>query len=204
MENKKWIFLTLVGGVLMIIGSAVGSTAFYEFLYSIFSDYLSEDLEPLLSGILAVISFLAAGGGYTVIAGVILVMIKQYRLGRIIISFGTGFGILGIVVYIAYYVVNLTGIITNPTILAYLSQIYGLFTFNTGFGFAGTILAVIGKMGIRKPKKPVKEQPEVLTPPEDAASEVFDAQVKYCPSCGKAVPLLANFCNECGTDFDNR
>ena len=98
MENKKWIILTLIVGALMIIGSAVGSLAFYEFLYNIFSDYITDDLKPLISGILAIISFLAAGGGYTVIAGVILVMLNQYRLGRIIISFGTGFGILGIIV----------------------------------------------------------------------------------------------------------
>ncbi|TFF89803.1 MAG: zinc ribbon domain-containing protein [Promethearchaeota archaeon] len=201
MENKKWIFLTLIGAVLMIIGSAVGSTAFYAFLYNVFSDYISDDLKPLISGILAIISFLAAGGGYTVIAGVVLVVLKWYRLGRIIISFGTGFGLLAIIVYIAYYVVNLTGIITDPTMLAYLTEIYGLFSFNTGFGFGGTVLAVIGRMGLKKQKEITKETP---APQEEEASEVFDAQVKYCPNCGKAVPLKANFCNECGTDFDER
>lgn len=201
MENKKWIFLTLIGGALMIVGSAVGSIAFYEFLYSIFSDYIAEDLRPLLSGILAIISFLAAGGGYTVIVGVIFVLLNQYRLGRIIISFGTSFGIIGVIVYIMYYIVSLTGIITNPTIIAYLTQIYGLFSFNTGFGLAGTILAIIGRMGLKQPKKVMEESP---IPQEENASEVFDAQVKYCPNCGKALPLHANFCNECGTDFGER
>jgi hypothetical protein len=86
MENKKWIVLTLIGGVLMIIGSTVGTIAFYQFLYSLVSDYISEDFKPLISGILGIISFLAAGGGYTVIAGIILYMLKQYRLGRIIIT----------------------------------------------------------------------------------------------------------------------
>ena len=146
------------------------------------------------------ISFLAAGGGYTVILGVILVLLNRYRLGRIIISFGTGFGILGIIVYIAYYVVKLTGIITNPTILTFLTQIFGLFYFNSGFGFAGTILAVIGKIGLKKPEKTVTE----IASSEEEASEVFDTQVKYCPHCGKAIPLHANFCNECGANFDER
>ena len=200
MENKKWILLTLIGGVLMIIGSAVGSVAFYEFLYNLLSDYIAEDLKPLISAILAIISFLAAGGGYTVIAGLILFVIKQYRLGRIIITFGTGFGLIGIVVYITYYIVNVTGIITNPTILAYLTQIYGLFSFNSGFGFAGTILAVIGRMGLKKPKTIVKEEP----PTEEESAEVIDTQVKYCPNCGKPIPLQANFCSECGVDFEER
>ena len=201
MENKKWILLTLIGGVLMIIGSAVGSIAFYEFLYNVVSDYVAEDLKPLISVILAIISFLAAGGGYTVIAGLILVMLKQYRLGRIIISFGTGFGLIGIIVYITYYIVNATGIITNPTILAYLTQIYGLFSFNSGFGFAGTILAVIGRMGLKKPKEIVKEN---SISQDEEASEDAKIQVKYCPNCGKEVPLHANFCNDCGLDFEDR
>jgi predicted nucleic acid-binding Zn ribbon protein len=200
MENKKWILLTLIGGVLMIIGSAVGSIAFYEFLYNILADYVTEDLKPLISAFLVIISFLAAGGGYTVIAGLIIFMIKQYRLGRIIISFGTGFGLIGIIVYITYYIVNVTGIITNPTVLAYLTQIYGLFSFNSGFGFAGTVLAVIGRMGLKKPKAIVKEEPAS----EEESAEVIDTQVKYCPNCGNAIPLNANFCSECGVDFEER
>jgi len=202
MENKKWIFISLLGGALMIIGSAVGTTAFYEFLYNVFSGYLTEDLKPLVQGILAFISFLAAGGGYTVIAGVILVMLKQYKFGRIIISFGTGFGLIGIIVFIAYYIVNLTGIITDPVIIAYLNQIYGLFSFNSGFGFAGTVLAVIGRIGLKKPKVPIKEEEEV--PIENEAAEVFNTDTKYCPNCGKPVPAHANFCNECGTNFGER
>jgi hypothetical protein len=201
MENKKWIILTLIGGVLMIIGSAVGTVAFYEFLYNLVSDYVSAGFIPLISGILGIISFLAAGGGYTVIAGVILYMLKQYRLGRIIIIFGTGFGLIGIIVFITYYVVDLTGIITNPTILAYLAQIYGFFSFNTGFGFVGTALAAIGRLGLKKPKTVIVEK---LEPEEKEDSEVFDTQVKYCPNCGKALPINANFCNECGTNFGER
>jgi hypothetical protein len=200
MKNKKWIFITLVGAALMIIGSAIGTTAFYEFLYHLFSDYMTAELKPLISSVLAVISFLAAGGGYTVIAGVILVILNQYRLGRIIISFGTGFGIIGIIVYISYYIINFTGIITDPMILAYVEQIYGLFTFNSGFGFVGTILAIIGKFGLRRPEEEAKESLQG----KEEASEVFDTQVKYCPNCGNALPINANFCNECGTEFGKR
>jgi hypothetical protein len=185
----------------MIIGSAVGTTAFYEFLYNLFSNYINTDLKPIISDVLTIISFIAAGGGYTVIVGLILVILHQYRLGRIIISFGTGFGIIGIIVYISYYIINLTGIITDPTILSHIEQIYGLFTFNSGFGFVGTILVIIGKFGLKKPEEETKELPKDK---EEEASEVFDTQVKYCPSCGKAVPIHANFCNECGTEFEER
>jgi hypothetical protein len=129
-------------------------------------------------------------------------MLNQYRLGKIIIIFGTGFGILGILVFITYYVVNLTGIITDPVILIYLNQIYGLFSFNTGFGFAGTILAAIGRLGLRKPKTILKEPSKAEK--EEEPSKVFETQVKYCPNCGKALPINANFCNECGADFEKR
>lgn len=192
MENKLWIILTLIGGTLMIIGSAVGSIAFYEFLYNLFSENIADEFKPTISAILSILSILAAGGGYTVIAGVIFAMLNQYRLGRILISLGTSFGILGIVVFIAYYVIDFSGIITNPTILGFINQIYGIFTFNSGFGFAGTILAVIGRMGLKEPEEEAEEEPE------------DDTQVKYCPNCGEALPIHANFCNECGMDFGER
>ena len=201
MENKKWILLTLLGGVLMIIGSAVGSVAFYEFLYNVLVDYFPEDFKPIASASLTIISFLAAGGGYTVIAGTILIILNQYRLGRIIISFGTSFGLIGIIVYFTYYTVNFTGIITDPTILAYLAQIYGFFSFNTSFGFTGTILSVIGRLGLKKKKTEIEDK---IEPEVEEASDVFDTQLKYCPNCGKSLPFNANFCNECGTDIGKR
>jgi hypothetical protein len=199
-KNIKWICITLLGAALMVIGSAVGTTAFYEFLYNIFSDYINPDLKPIILNVLSIISFLAAGGGYTVIVGLILVILNQYRLGRIIISFGTGFGIIGIIVYISYYIINFTGIITDSTILSHIEQIYGLFTFNSGFGFVGTILVIIGKFGLKKPEEEEKE----LLQSKEEATEVFDTQVKYCPNCGTALPVHANFCNECGTEFGER
>jgi hypothetical protein len=199
-KNIKWICITLLGAALMVIGSAVGTTAFYEFLYNIFSDYINPDLKPIILNVLSIISFLAAGGGYTVIVGLILVILNQYRLGRIIISFGTGFGIIGIIVYISYYIINFTGIITDSTILSHIEQIYGLFTFNSGFGFVGTILVIIGKFGLKKPEEEEKE----LLQSKEEATEVFDTQVKYCPNCGNALPVHANFCNECGTEFGER
>lgn len=200
MEKKYWIILTLIGGTLMIVGSAVGSTAFYDFLYSIFIKYVSDDLKPVIDEFLRVISIIAAGGGYTVIAGVILAMLNLYRLGRFLISLGTSFGVLGIVVYCSYYIIQFTGIITDPTILDYLETIYGLFTFNSGFGFAGTVLAAIGKMGLKEPEEEAEEKPEVE--PEEVSED--DTQVKYCPNCGEALPIHANFCNECGMDFKER
>jgi vacuolar-type H+-ATPase subunit I/STV1 len=134
-------------------------------------------------------SFLAAGGGFTVIVGVILVMLNLYRSGRIIISFGTCFGIIVIIVCITYFIVYLSGIITSPLTLSFLSQISGLFCFNFYFGLAGTVLAVIGRRGFKKPKEMAKE---TSTAEDEEASEVFDTQVNYWPNRRKDLPLHAS------------
>ena len=170
MEKKKSIVLTLIGGTLMIIVSVVGSTPFYEFVIRKISHNTPEDLKALFSSIIAIMSFLAAGRGFTVIAGAILVMLNQYRMARIIISFTTGFGLSVIIICITYYIVNLTGIITSPLILTFLSQLSGLFSFYFYFGFAGTFLAVIGR---RKLKNPIEMAKQTSTPEDEKASEVF-------------------------------
>jgi ribosomal protein L40E len=65
---------------------------------------------------------------------------------------------------------------------------------NSGLAFTGTVLAVVGRYGIKKPEKVEKE---VST--EKAKSNNLG---KLCPKCGEKLPIKANFCNQCGTTFD--
>lgn len=178
MEEKKGIVLTLIGGALMIIVSVVGSTPFYEFVIRKISDSIPEDLKALFSSIIIIMSLLAAGGGFTVIAGAILVMLNQYRMARIIISFGTGFGLSVITICVTYYNINLNGVLYykyywSPLILTFLSQLSGLFSFIFYFGLAGTVLAVIGRRMLKNPKEMTKE---TSTP-------------KFAPNYRKELPL---------------
>jgi len=153
MKNLIWILLCFLGGILMIIGSAIGSAVFYVYLANLLSFYISPDFMPLVSVILIILEYIAFFGGYSVIVGAILILINQIRLGKIIIMVATSFGMLGLVVYISTWILGSPGITVSPAVQAILNQMYSLFTYNAGFAFTGTILAVIGRYGIKKPEK---------------------------------------------------
>lgn len=137
----------------MIIGSAIGSAEFYVYLADLLSSYISPDFMPLVSVILIVLEYIAFFGGYSVIVGAILIMINQIGLGRIIIMVATSFGMLGLVFYVGIWILGYSGIAVSSTVQTILDQMYSLFTYNSGLAFTGTILAVIGRYKIKKPKK---------------------------------------------------
>jgi len=153
MKISIWILLCFLGGILMIIGSAIGSAEFYVYLANLLSSYISPEFMPLVAVILTVLQFIALYGGYSVIVGTFLILIDLIRLGKIIIMVATGFGMLGLIFYVGIWILGYSGIAVSPTVQAILDQMYSLFTFNSGLAFAGTILAVIGRYGIKKPEK---------------------------------------------------
>jgi len=157
MKNLIWILVCFLGGILMIIGSACGSALFYGYLANIVSSYISSEFMPLVYAILTVLEYISFYGGYFVIVGVILILINQIRLGKIIIMIATSFGMLGLVFYVCMWILGLPSITVSPAVQTILDQIYSLFTYNSGFAFTGTILAVLGRYGIKRPKKVEKQ-----------------------------------------------
>lgn len=157
MKNLTWILLCFLGGILMIIGSATGSAEFYVYLADLVSSYISPEFLPLVAAILTVLGYIALFGGYSVIVGTILILINQIKLGRIIIMIATSFGMLGLVFYIGTLILAHPSITVSPAVQTILDQINSLFIYNTGLAFTGTILAVIGRYGIKKPEKVKKE-----------------------------------------------
>jgi len=153
MKNLIWILLCFLGGILMIIGSAIGSAVFYVYFANLVSSYISPEFMPLVAVILTILEFIAFYGGYSVIVGAILILIDQIKLGKIIIMVATSFGMLGLVFYVGTLILGNSGIAVSPAVQAILDQMYSLFTYNTGLAFTGTILAVIGRYGIKKPEK---------------------------------------------------
>jgi len=198
MENKNlfWIFLIVLGGIFMVIGSAIGSAFFYQFLYTNLAvPYAAPEFLPLLQSILTVLQYIAFYGGYSVLVGAFLILIKQTRIGKIIIMIATSFGMLGLVIYALTWAVGYFSISLNPSLQLILAQIYSLFTFNTGIGFTGTVLAVLGRYGVKKSEKAAKESSTSNKKSKNSSDS------KACPKCGAKLPLKANFCNKCGTNF---
>lgn len=159
MRNKTGLTLLIIGGILMIISSAVGSTGIYEFLYDLISTEVHPNLIPILKATLFVVKVIADWGGGAIIVGAILVILKQIRLGKWIIGVGLTFGSLALIVWLISQIVDVTDVISDPQILSYLDRLKGFFSYGTSLQFMGVGIALIGRNFIKKSKK-VKEKAE--------------------------------------------
>jgi len=198
MKNKNlfWILICILGGVLMIIGSATGSASFYQYLYSLALPYIGLEFLPFFQVILTILEYIAFYGGYSVLVGAFLILIKMMRVGKIIITIATSFGLLGLIVYAITWAVGNFGLPLDPPVQLILAEIYSIFTFNSGMAFAGTIVAVIGRYGVKRTEKMEKESST-----DEEKSNITKNGSKFCPDCGATLPLKANFCNKCGKNF---
>lgn len=197
MKHKIGITLMVIGGILMIFSSAIGSIGVYELLYDLISTEVPPNLIPLLRIMLKVLRFIADTGGGAVILGAIFIGLDFLRFGKWLVGIGLTFGSLALIIWIISTIVDITGIITDPEILSALDRLKGFFTYNTGMQFIGVTIAVIGRNAIKKPKKVKEEKVEEV---ESLAPLPF--QNINCPNCGTSLPFNANFCSECGSSFE--
>ncbi len=198
MKKYFWIFLCILGGILMIIGSATGS-AFYQYLYNLALPYIAPGLLPLVQALLTVLEYISFYGGYSVLVGTFLILIKHSRLGKIIIMIATSFGMLGLIIFAITWIVRYLGLPLDTQADLILTQIHSLFTYNSGMAFIGTALAVLGRYGVKRSEKAEKESSKIKEYNEITSSSNSDS--KFCPNCGAKLPLKANFCNKCGKNF---
>lgn len=147
MQNKKWVILCIIGGILMILGSTIGSIAFFEMIFGLLQGILSQSLLKIVDLVLKVLAYIAGGGGVSVIIGAILVGIGVYRLGKIIIAIGAGMGLIGFIIYIIVSILN--GSIANELIAIIIQAING------GYGFIGVLLTIIARTGMKVEEKVV-------------------------------------------------
>ena len=200
MKYKFWILVLIAGGILMIVGGATGGE-FYGKLLTELNDagFIPPEFEPLLASIILVIGFIANYGGYSVLVAVFLILIKWNRLGRIIITIATSFGMLGLLIYGVSWAVGYFGFPLSPTWSNILTEVHGIFTFQSGLALAGTAVSVVGKFGLKRAEKAYEEKAEEAIEEDEARD---DAGTKFCPECGAKLPAHANFCNKCGKNFD--
>lgn len=205
MRNKVGVVLLIIGGILMIMSSVIGSIGVYEFLRDYISNQLPSDLnwlKQILAVLVEILRWIANTGGGAVIVGAVLIMLEHYRFGKWLIGIGLTFGSLALIIWLISEITRLTGVS-----IPYVDQLKGIFTYNTGMQFIGVFVAILGRNFIKKPKEAEEEKVEQDEFSGDAESSepiVMSSYNKYCPNCGSPLPLNANFCNECGTSFDNR
>ncbi|MFX1289237.1 MAG: hypothetical protein ACFFFY_11845 [Promethearchaeota archaeon] len=160
MKHTTGIFLLIIGGICMIIGSVTGAIQIFETIYLIVANQWPE-YEPIFNIIVNIIfRWIADLGGVAVIAGAILIAVGARRLGKFIITLGLAFGTIALIIWILSMIINLTGIITDPTIVFYIEELYNRFNYGTGLGFVGVVIAIIGRAFVRK-VKPKKLEEEI-------------------------------------------
>lgn len=194
----------IIGGAMMILSSTVGSIGIYEFLRDYVSTEVNPDLKPLLDNVINVIRFIADWGGGAIIFGAFLIMVNQYRLGKWIIGIGLAFGSLALIIWLITNGIEIFGIEVNAQVEIYLTNLKGFFTYGASLQFIGVTIAIIGRWFIKKPKKDKKDKKAELDEKETESTEDNSTETKHCPNCGVSLPLSANFCNDCGTDFEDR
>lgn len=212
MKHKVGFTLLIIGGAIMIYTSTVGSIGVFEFLYDLAKDQWPA-YEQIFYYILTVFRWIADLGGVAVIAGAVIILLGAVRLGKFIIWVGLAFGTLALIVWVITHIVNSTGIITDPDILNFINTLYNQFSYGTVLSFVGTVIAIIGRLSVRKvrSKKDIIEKKEDLSAVEGKAlepeqevtiDESKPLEKKYCPECGTELPVFANFCRNCGKTFD--
>ncbi len=195
-RNRIGIILLIIGGILMIISSAIGSIGIYEFLRDYVNGQINiEWIKQVFNFLVEILRWIANIGGGAVIVGAIFIALGSFRFGKWLVSIGLTFGTLALIIWVISQIVNATNFITDPQILGYLARLEGFFTYNTGLQFGGVTLAIIGRNFIKKPKK-IEEEIEEKEEIESTTPLPF--QNIHCPNCGISLPFNAEFCSECG------
>jgi hypothetical protein len=217
-RNKIGIILLIIGGIMMLISFTLGSIGVYEFIASWITSNITPDfawVEPIVDIFLLILRWIADLGGGAVIIGALIILTGRYKLGKWIVSIGLAFGTLTLIIWILTQVVPIGDIITDPVILGYIASIASLVEVNTIFQISGVAVAIVGRTLVKKPKEAKKKEiEEVEEVPEVEETEVIEEKKEidsqppvpfqniHCPNCGASLAFNANFCSECGTNFD--
>ena len=141
MKHKKWVFLCIIGGALMITSSLVGSVGFYGRLLSLASGIVSAEVRAVLEIILMVFTYIAAAGGISVIVGALIAGYSSNFAGRLVVGMGLGTGLVSIIILLATSIYGGSSVGDLPTIL--------ITSFNGTYGLVGVILSIFGRMKLK-------------------------------------------------------
>lgn len=141
MEHKKWVILCLIGGILMVLSSLVGSLGFIGTLISLISGILGPEYEQLFSTLVTILTYIAAGGGFSVIVGALIAGYGPDRLGRIVVGLGIGTSLIGLIILLITTLIGGTSIGDLPSVL--------FSAFNGTYGLLGVILSIFSRKRLK-------------------------------------------------------
>ncbi len=141
MEHKKGVILCIIGGALMLLSSVVGRLGFLGTLITLLYGNVTPEIQQILEIILTIFSYIAAGGGISVIIGAFVAGFSSDFVGRLIVGLGMGASLISLIILLV------TSIIGGSTINNLLSIL--LTTFNNAYGLAGVVISIIARRKLK-------------------------------------------------------
>ncbi|MHA1148009.1 MAG: hypothetical protein ACTSR8_07155 [Promethearchaeota archaeon] len=149
--QRKITFL-FIGGILMIISSISGTIALHYIIVQTASGLIdSEQVGQYFMFFLVFCSIIADSGGFAVILGTILIILNHYKMGRVIVTLGTGVGLIGLLFLVS---LQLGSGMYNEV---FGDLIYGLSSLSGFIGIFGYSIVILARKNL--------EYPEVLEEP---------------------------------------
>ena len=202
MKHVTGVILIIIGGIFMIISSAVGSLGIFQFIYQLAATQWPT-YEPIFNIIINVIlKWIADLGGIAVIAGAIFILMGALKFGKFIVYIGLAFGTFALIIWAISQIVNLTGISFGTQIDTLIDNLYTHYSYGTGLEFVGVVFAIIGRNIAVKRKAKEKAKSKNIEEELQVTERSTSPGKKYCPECGTELPSFANFCSKCGKTFD--
>jgi ABC-type multidrug transport system fused ATPase/permease subunit len=202
MKHVTGVILIIIGGIFMILSSAVGSLGIFQFIYQLAATQWPT-YEPIFNIIINVIlKWIADLGGVAVIAGAIFILMGALKFGKFIVYIGLAFGTFALVIWVISQIVNLTGVSFGTQIDTLIDNLYSNYSYGTGYEFVGVVFAIIGKNIAVKRKAKEKAKPKEAEEEIQEPERTISPNKKYCPECGTELPAFANFCSKCGKTFN--
>jgi hypothetical protein len=141
MEHKKWVILCAIGGILMLLSSVVGRVGILGTLLALIADLVGPEMQQVLLIILTIFTFIAAGGGLSVIIGALIAGYSSDFVGRLVVGIGIGASLISLIILLITSIFGGVSVSDLPQIL--------LNTFNGLYGLVGVILAIIGRRKLK-------------------------------------------------------
>ena len=125
----------------MLLSSVVGRLGFLGTLITLLYGNVTPEIQQILEIILTIFSYIAAGGGISVIIGAFIAGFSSDFVGRLIVGFGIGASLISLIILLV------TSIIGGSTINDLLSIL--LTTFNNAYGLAGVVISIIARRQLK-------------------------------------------------------
>lgn len=134
--------LSFVAGILLMVSGVPSSVGFLGKVIEFISERMGGLVAETLSIVLWVFSFLASFGGILVIAGGILIYRSRLTTGKLLISIGSGSGLIGLFFMIA-----------SALLHGWFYRVSLILTMVQSLGWMGVFLSIAARMIAKKPKQ---------------------------------------------------